>query len=98
MKDTVEAARRIIDEAERDAENGGMADQAFWPETAVQVARALLTATAEREKLAKALHEAVDYVADSIAHWPVGTLENEVASAVWIRCQAALTTPDTQEK
>ncbi len=50
-------ARRIIDEAERDAEIGKIADHAFWPETAVTVARALLALSAEVERLKDALKE-----------------------------------------
>lgn len=57
--DAMDDARRIIDEAGRDAEIGKIGDQAFWPETSVAVARAFL-AQARLIEEARELHRAAE--------------------------------------
>lgn len=71
----------------------GRSEQAKRYVTARQHARALLSSPrVEEVRLREALNEAIDYVRDSIAYWPVGSLEHEVAEAVLSRCNAALAT------
>lgn len=53
----LQLAGRIIDEAERDARAGVMADHAFWPESSVVVSRALLSTSSEVRRLREALEK-----------------------------------------
>lgn len=52
----VEAARRIVSEFEEPGRNGWLSSQ-FWPRSAVQIARALLSSQSQVERMREALEK-----------------------------------------
>jgi hypothetical protein len=89
-------ADRIIDEAERDAQAGKMADHGFWPESSVTVARALLSTSAA----VRGMREALGSIKRMPGPWisgPTGTARFLAYSAVVEVIDAVLSGIETEQ-